>query len=64
MSSLDGVLDDLMSEIEHDCESSTSLPPPKLKVINLGTNGDTDTTSVADAMQVGDYDVYSGQVNC
>ena len=64
MSSIDGVLDNIMSEIEHDCESSNSLPPPKLKVLNLGNDGDTDTRSVADAMQVGDYDVYSGQVNC
>jgi len=64
ISNLDGVLDDLMSQIEHDCESSNSLPPPKLKVINLGTDGNTDTRSAADAMQVGDYDVYSGQVNC
>lgn len=59
---LDKALDDISSELEADINDS--LPVPKMKVLNLGANSNDSTRSLADAMQVADYDVYSEQVNC
>jgi hypothetical protein len=67
-------METVLNEITHDMESAVENDElsvdPKLAVINLDANVNTDANAVpsdrslADAMQVADYSVYNEQVNC